>query len=358
MPTLYGPWEGGSVKGRIRIEYTRTYINNNTGANFAGDIYIEFDASISDSTNTWSVTGDGPNSSGSNLAISFGSGGGKKKIRSFNNNVNEYQFPEFTINTSVSNLEAIGTTVNASLSFDMGNLAPFLNNSNYTAGSITSNGAVISGISANDNGSGLADVQVEYNTSPSDSGAAYKSLGVWATSVSLAGLLYRATTYYYRVRPRNNGYGWGDWGAWKSFTTLSTIPGVPASSWFITNITQTSADVNGLSADNGGSAIDMWLARVNTAPQETSGFSDFTVGGAGPSVLLTGLVPGTLYYVKLWVHNANGWNADPTWKSFTTLPGVSVNVGGVWKSAQPWVNVGGIWKPAVRYVNVGGVWKQ
>lgn len=357
MTTLYGPWRGsGTVKGRIKITYVRTYINNQTGANFAGDINIEFDNSISDSVNTWSVSGDGPNSSGSNLAISLGSGGGTKKIRSFDDNVNQYMFPEFTITTSVSGLEAVGATVNASLSFDMGNLLPFLNNTSYVAGSITSNGAVISGISGNANGDILTNVQVEYNTSASDAGAAYKALGSYATSVSLAGLLYRATTYWYRVRVEN-GNGWGQWGPWKSFTTLTTTPGAPSESFYVDTITQTDAKAQALSIpDNGGAAIDQLLVRVNTSPVD-AGATDYTSGGSSP-INLTGLQPGTLYYYRYIGHNANGYGPWSSWKSFTTLPGVSVKVGGVWKNATPYVNVGGVWKPAVRYVKVGGVWKQ
>lgn len=35
----------------------------------------------------------------------------------------------------------------------------------------------------------------------------------------------------------------------------------------------------------------------------------------------------------------------------------SLNVGGTWKSATPWVNVGGTWKQATAYTKQGGVWK-
>lgn len=36
---------------------------------------------------------------------------------------------------------------------------------------------------------------------------------------------------------------------------------------------------------------------------------------------------------------------------------ISLKVGGVWKSAVPFVNVGGVWKPAAPYVMSGSQWK-
>lgn len=350
MPTLTGPWEG---HGRMRLEYTRTYNSDHTQARFDGSVYIEADVSVTDTTNTWQV--DSPNfadDSGSNLNISIPSGGGKKKIKDFD----FWSYTDGEIYAEVAGVEYFGQTVEHDFTLSTGDLAPYLNNSNYVATAINSQGFTTSGLSATGNGSSIVETQTQVNTIQSDVGA-YSPTQAGYTNMTINGL-YRATTYWFRMRVRNSGYGWGPWGAWKSFTTLSSVPGPPNPAWAIGNISQTGAEVSGLAADNGGSAIDMWLARVNTAPQEVSGYTDFTVGGADTVIPLTGLIPGTLYYVKLWVHNANGWTPDPTWKSFTTLPGVSVNVGGVWKSAQPFVNVGGVWKPAVRYVNVGGVWKQ
>lgn len=356
MPTLYGAWQGtGSGKARIRVEYTRTYSADHTEAIFDGTVYIEADTSVSDSTNSWDVNSKDGHFTGSNLAISIGSGGGKKAIKNF---AFTDDAGNSTLTASVSNIEYYGTTISGSFDMDNGNLAPYLNSSGYTAGAITSNGADIVSISGNGNGSALNNVQVEYNTAPSDTGAAYKALGAYATGVSLAGLLYRATLYYYRVRVSNSGYGWGAWGSWKSFTTLSTYPGAPSESFSLANITQVGADAIDLSIpDNGGASLDQLLVRVNTTPVD-AGASDFTNGGGSSTIALTGLIPGTLYYARYIGHNANGYSPWSSWKTFTTLPGVSVNVAGVWKSAQPWVNVGGIWKPAVRYVNVGGVWKQ
>jgi hypothetical protein len=353
MTTLYGPWEGtGSGKARIRLEYTRTYKNNNTEANFDGTVYIEFDTSISDSTNSWNVAS--PNftdANGSNLNISFGSGGGKKAIKSFDFDANE----DGEISASVSNIEYIGETVNASFTLPVGDLAPTWNDTNYSATGITATSFTTTGINADGNGGSRNNVQVQYNTSASSTGASTKTVGSYANT-TVTGLT-RATTYYFRVRVSNTTYGYGEWGPWKSFTTLSTVPGAPIDTWNFSNITQTTADVNGPDgvADNGGSALNNWQTCYNTSASE-SGATWVTSGNTSVPDL-TGLTPGTTYYAKIRAANANGWGPYSAWKSFTTLPGVMVKVGGVWKVATPYVKVNGVWKEATRYIKIGGVWK-
>lgn len=37
---------------------------------------------------------------------------------------------------------------------------------------------------------------------------------------------------------------------------------------------------------------------------------------------------------------------------------VNINVGGIWKTANPKINVGGVWKDAIVWVRAGSVWKQ
>lgn len=353
MPTLYGPWKGsGSGQARIVMEYTRTYSADRTDAIFNGSAYIEADTSVSDSTNSWEVNTPGNDYSGSNLAISIGSGGGRKKIRDYAFTTNG---SDKSVTASVSGIEYYGTTINATLTHDNGSLAPFLTNTNYVAGSITTTSATISAISGNGNGSALNNTQVQYNTSATDVGASSPTAGGYTSTFGLGGLT-PGTTYYYRVRVSNSGYGWGAWGPWKSFTTLATVPTV-SEGWSAGSIDQTTAVVSGIAAvSNGGAAIDQTLIRVNTSPVDAGG-TDFVAAGVPASMNLSGLLPGTTYYAKVYMHNSVGWGGS-SWKSFTTLPGVSVNVNGVWKNAVIYVKVDGQWKPAVRYVKVGGAWKQ
>lgn len=353
MTTQYGPWEGtGSGQARIKNVYTRSYNSDHTEARYVGSLYIEFDTSISDSTNTWEVNSpDFADDSGTNLSISFGSGGGSKKFFDYD----YYKAGDGSIgNAEVSNIEYIGETVNASFSMDSGDLAPILNNGG-TATSITSSGFTTTGLSASGNGGTLNNAQMEYNTVASSTGATTYTKGSYG-NMTITGL-DAAETYYFRTRVSNNTYGWSAWSSWKTVTTLSGIPGTPVSTWSVGNIGQATADILGESASNNGSALNNWQTEHNTSASST-GSTVLTSGTGASAPNMTTLIPGTLQYARIRASNAHGYGPWSAWKSFTTLPGVSVNVGGVWKNATLWVNVGGVWKSSVRYVNVGGVWKQ
>jgi hypothetical protein len=451
MSQVIGPWCGsGVVKGRIFMNYTVAWNAGHTAAQVDGTFYIQTDNSISDVVNSWAVSGDAGSHSGSNIDVTFGSGGGYLAFYSF---TLYSQTSTVSVAASVSSLQAVGVTVSSG-TFDISvqPLAPYLT-ANGSATSVTSSSFATTGLAAYGNGSALNNAQFQWNTSPTDVGCGQVTLGMWANTT--IGGLYRNTTYYWRVRPCNAGYGWGAWGpwqavttlptvpsgpseawyfsgitsvganvvqagvaddggsgltnwqthwnqttggdgyypesgsgswapglsglyrasvyyaqiragnaygwgpwsGWKGFWTLSTLPSPPAESWSVGAITQTSADATGLANTNdGGSAIDSLLVRVSLTPDLSGWYTDFT-GGWG-TITMSGLNPGTTYYACVYTHNANGWSAATAWKGFTTLPGVFVKVGGVWKNAIPYVKVGGVWKQAVRYVKVGGAWKQ
>lgn len=351
MPTLYGSWEGPA---RMRLEYTRSYNSDHTEARYDGDVYIEFNTSVTDTTNTWAVTSPQfSNKSGSNLSISIPSGGGKKKVTGFD----FWHGDDGEIYAEVDNIEYVGQRVEHNFTLPAGDLAPFWNHTNYSATSVTSSSFSTTGVSASANGGTLNNTQIHYNTAPSTSGGWYYDQGFYG-NISVGGL-QRATTYYFRLRVHNSTYGWGAWGPWKSVTTHTTIPSPATTGFTFTNITQTSAEIIGEAvSDNGGAGLTNWSTYINTSPVLSGGTQLFSGNGSNaPNP--TNLIPGTLYYVAIIPANVNGWaSAWSAFKTFTTLPGVSVNVADEWKNAQPWVNVGGIWKPAVRYVNVDGVWKQ
>lgn len=353
MPTLAGPWIGsGTVKGRLLCGYVRTYSADHTTATFAGTLYIEFNYSTYDSTNSWAVSGDDGSHSGSNLNVNLSSGG----------QVAFYTF-SFTkagdgvIGASVSGINAVNATVSESFTMDVGVLAPFMVNSNYAAQLITANGFGITGINASGNGNVINGTQLEWNTAAAESGSTLVTASGYVNIQGITGLK-RATLHYFRVRVKTLAYGYGAWGAWKSFTTLSTVPGVPNTTWTIDSIDQTSAAIGANTvADNGGLPLTGWDVQYNTSETDVGSVTITTADPvlAGP---LTLLIPGTTYSVRLRAKNANGYGAYSAWKTFITLPGVYVLVGGVWKNAVPYVNVASVWKPAVRYVKVNGIWQQ
>lgn len=355
MPTLYGSWQGSPYQARIYCVYNVSYTADRTQAIYAISFGVEFEGSVSDSSNTWAVSGDCGSASGSNVAYSIPSGGGTKIFRS---GESAQKYGDASVAANISGVQAVGGgTISGSFTLDSGALAPYFTDSVYSASAISSTGATIGTWAATGNGGTLNNVQIQRNTSATDVGATTITKGAYGTSHALTGLS-PATTYYVRVRVSNSTYGYGAWGPWVAFTTASTIPGAPSDAWYFASVNQTDVTISGITVPyNGGAGIDQILVRYSTDPSFAT-YTDATFAGSITSALISGLNPGTVYYFRIFAHNANGYGPPSADKSTTTLPGVLVNVGGVWKTAIPYVNVGGIWKPATRFVNVGGVWKQ
>lgn len=360
MTTLYSAWQGSPYQARIRLDYTVSYTADHTQAIFNCNFYAEFEGSVSDSVNTWATSGDGTDESGSNIAYSIPSGGGVKLFNTV---------PAFQKNTAASvsgridNVGAVGDgVITGTFSLPTGALAPYFTDGSYSADTITSTSARIIGWVATGNGGTLNNLQVEYNKAANSTGSTVITNGAYATSRTITGLTPN-TTYYARVRFSNNTFGYGAWGGWASFKTGSGLPGPPAESWSISSTEQDTVTAIGITVpDNGGSAVDGILFRINTTASDT-GASDTYAPAYVVAGSIGGLIPGTQYYMRLFAHNANGYSVGTAWKAFTTKEGAWVNVGGVWKQAVPYVNVGGVWKIAQRYVAVsngsGGVnWKQ
>lgn len=355
MPILYGPWMGTGFQARIKLIYALDHSADNTQAIFNGTFYLETGASVSDSVNSWGRTGDLANASGSNLNINTPSGGGLETITSFPA-FNKYG--DASVRCYVDGINAVGSVrIEETFTLDAGALAPYFTDDTYAASSITATGFSVTGYTATGNGGTLNNVQVQYNVgTASATGASTYTKGSYGTP-AVTGLI-PDTLYWFRVRVSNSTYGYGAWGPWHSVRTGATVPTAPSSAFYVSNIGQSTADALGITvADDGGSAIDLIVVRVSTDPAFGT-YTDFYAATAGVTVALTGLTPGTLYYVRVFAHNAVGYSAASIDKSFTTLPGVSININGIWKNAVPYVNVSGVWKPATHYVKVSGVWQQ
>ncbi len=347
MPTLYSGWKTGSVSGRFRIDWTRTYNAAHTVANFSGAVYIEFNYSTYDSVNDWAVSGDDGSHSGSNINYN---GSGLFKIYAFYMS----KAADANFSVSVGRIESIGGSHSASFVLDAGELAPYLTG-DYAATAITSTGFKTSGLSATGNGSAINYSQVQWNTSPSDSGAHFTTAAGY-TNVTVTGLQPN-TLYYFRMRISNSGYGYGAMGSWHAFRTLATIPDAPTA-WNISIISQIDAGITGnVVSDNGGATLTDWQVEYNLSASDTGAlYNESGSPTLAPGIF--GLTPGTVYYARLRAKNSVGWGAWTAWKTFTTLPGVYVRVDGVWKNAIPYVKVDGVWKQVVRYVKAGGEWRQ
>jgi hypothetical protein len=354
MPILYSAWQGTGFQARIKLVYALDYSADNTQAIFNGTFYVEFGGSINDPSNSWFRSGDCGSASGTNLPINVPSGGGLEAITTFPA-FNKYG--DATVAAAISGIAAVGNgLISGSFTLDAGPLAPYFTDDTYAASSIAPTSFAVTGYTGAGNGGTLNNVQVQYNVgTASATGATTYTKGSYGTP-TVSGLTPN-TLYWFRVRISNSTYGYSAWGPWHSVRTLSTVPGAPSEGWYYASVSQTTATIGGNSvSDDGGSAVTDWDVQYNTTASAT-GATTVTTGAptVGP---ITGLTPGTTYYARIRAKNVNGYGAYSSWKQIQMLPGVSVRVGGVWKTAIPFVNVNGVWKPATRFVRVSGVWKQ
>jgi titin len=168
-------------------------------------------------------------------------------------------------------------------------------------------------------------------------------------STSVTGLV-PGTTYYFWARV-HNAFGYSVYSTRADVTMLSDpeIPGLVKYS----DITQTSVTVEFSDGDTGGTGIverQVGYALVLSLPTTILSYS-------GPTVV-TGLHPSTRYYFRSRTRNSVGWSDWSPVTSVKTLAGVRVKIGGVWRSAVPYVRVAGVWKLARPWGRQAGNWKE
>jgi hypothetical protein len=202
-----------------------------------------------------------------------------------------------------------------------------------SATSVTATGAVLNGTVSDDGygvaGRGATTSDFNINTSPGGSGETYESAsfpsfsGSASETASVTGLS-PSTTYYFQVAAWN-GAG-TTFGSWIPFTTpaVSAPSAITASA---TNVTETTATLNGAVNDNGCGAAgrgstssDFNLSTSPTGAGQTpegASLGNFS-GSANEMASVTGLTPNTTYYFQV-----AGWNGVGTtlgsWIRFTTL---------------------------------------
>lgn len=134
-----------------------------------------------------------------------------------------------------------------------------------------------------------------------------------------------------------------------SINRLPVAPSAPAYS----DTRQTSTLVSFTPNSDGGTPITAYqLGYGLTSAADTS-----TISATSPQ-LVTGLLPARKYYFRVRAQNAVGWSAWSGITSVTTLAGARINVGGVFKTAVPYVRHAGVWEPAKPFVKHLGLWKE
>lgn len=196
------------------------------------------------------------------------------------------------------------------------------------------------------NGQAIDTRQITYGVNPSGVQTTVTSDG----STTLTGLT--PGTVYYVWDRTHNSVGYSAWSARGTFTTKRApdAPTTPTLSEVTMTSMRTIFSVNG----DGGSPFTGYRIGYGTdssAPQAylTSDRDD----------VLTGLFPGTTYYVWGQASNIYGWGPlSATPASVRTVAGAKVYSGVTPKDAVAWVNVAGVWKKAKPWAKIAGVWKE
>lgn len=216
----------------------------------------------------------------------------------------------------------------------------------YTAGSITRNSAVISGLSVTDNGGEApSNARAQCNTTASESGATVVTQGSWS-NISI-GSLAASTLYYYRCAAYNSA-GWSAYPAtWKTFTTLSDAPSDMAAPTF-SSVTDTSMRATWVAPAMNGATFVAYYYQVSLVDTFASTVTTGTT--AALFVDLTGLTPGTRYYVRVRANatpNNGGYGvASQLTTGFAPNSGLRVyaQIDGVIYQGELYTFVGGVRK--------------
>lgn len=134
---------------------------------------------------------------------------------------------------------------------------------------------------------------------------------------------------------------------------IPKVPGAPFSVALDT-ITPVSMRYQFSGTTDGGAAIDQWQIQYAT----DSGFSQNigTLNSNGTSTL-TGLTPGTRYWVRARGHNGVGWGSYGDAMNALTLSGGKIYRSGAWVQANPQARSAGAWKNPIVMIRDAGVWK-
>jgi hypothetical protein len=235
--------------------------------------------------------------------------------------------------------------------------------SDYTASDVASTTAYFTLPTVTDTGGlPLTGWQYKLNTVASDTGATTSAVSSEYISPFLQALT-PGTTYFLKMLVRNS-LGASAYGPWVSFTTRTDVP-TPPTAVTVSAITETTATVSwGAPADLLGSALWGYSVRFAQNTAFSRGLIEYTIDDEEFSKALTGLLPGTNYYIQVTAISANGPGSRSPILSFKTLgtapapQDLWLRVAGAWKGGTMWIRVDSAWKKVTVWQRINGTWRK
>jgi len=327
------------------LYYVRSYATNNVGTSYGAETSFTTlnTPTISSTTAASSITsssavsggtisadgGDavttrgivyGTSAGSSTFSVTSGSGTG-----TFTSNLTGLT-PATTYYVSSFATNSVGTVYGTEISFTTIAIAPTL--STTAASSITRYAAVSGGSISSNGGSAITSSGICWSstiTTPTTSNSKTTDGTTSGTFTSTLTGLTAGTTYYVRAYA-TNGIG-TSYGSVQNFTTSSSSSANP-----VLASTTTASGISSTTATTGGNVTDEGATQVSArglvyGTTSTSSTYSVTIGsGAGTYTgTLTGLVPGTTYYVRSFATNnqGTGYGAETSFTTQTT-PTISV----------------------------------
>lgn len=199
-------------------------------------------------------------------------------------------------------------------------------------------------------GGGILEYQVQRATNSGFTSGTATFGGSTSLSRLVTGL-NPGTTYFFRVRARNND-GWGAWSGTRSQSTAvaaASAPGTPS----VSNIGPTSLDLAWAAPSNlGGGTLSGYRVQRATNSAFTQNVVT-TDGGTARTRAITGLTPGVDYWFRVAALNEAGVGAYSGARTARTLSGAYVSDGSTWVPCEVFVSDGSSDQSGEVYVSDG-----
>jgi hypothetical protein len=296
---------------------TTTAISNitSTTADSGGNVTDDGGAAVTARGICWS-TNINPTTADSTTSNGTGTG-------AFTSNMTGLS-PGTTYHVRAYATNSVGTSYGSDISFTANAVVPTVTTTAIS--NITSTTADSGGNVTDDGGAAVTARGVCWSTNVTPTTAdstTSNGTGTGAFTSNMTGLS-PGTTYHVRAYATNSvGTSYG---SDISFTANAIVPTVTTTA--ISNITSTTADSGGNVTDDGGAAVTARGVCWHTSSSPTITSNTFTIDGTGTGFFtsnITGLSPGTAYYVRAYATNSVGtaYGQEETFTAGVIIPTVT-----------------------------------